>query len=198
MISYIIYYMANGTYFKSNALKFMIMNALYRNRAFNAATSMTCAEISYVTGVPHIKIANSLLKYHNKRCGYFRRSKPMGGEDHKDRKAYRYSLNNKGLYYFLRYCSKIKGGFGLNLRGSKVTLMPRFEEIRMQRAKEWHDAHVVLAQKGVFVDPRKKTLNEKTNIKRFEFRDYVGITKRGSLVLGVTEDNKLQAAFGLI
>lgn len=188
------YMVRTGVHFVQNGLKFVTMHVLFKNNAFSKETAMTCRELSNITGITLQKFSDLMIRCHKNKYGYFRRTKPKGGKDPKDKKAYQYYITKKGVKYYLKYCHRIHNGFDLNLQAKKPTHMARYAEITAKRHKEWHDAHIVLDKTGIWKDPRKKTVTELTDISIDDLKDYVHISRFGALEMNITEDKKLVAA----
>lgn len=155
--------MGYGKYFKSNALKLLIMNCL-----FFADRPLTTREISEKIGVPMVNVSKQILTYKQKKCGYFRRLKPT------QRKAYRYKITEKGERYYFIYCKRVFYGYDLNLRATTPTRMPKYETAKQQRL----DA--AITGKG------EPELEDIIDLRPEDIEQYLGLTKRGSTQMGLT------------
>jgi len=154
--------MGHGKYFKSNALKLLIMNTL-----FFSDRSMTAREIAEKIGVPGVNVSKQLCMYKRKQCGYFRRLKPAQG------KAYRYKITEKGEKYFFVYCKRVYYGYDLNLRAVTPSRMPKYETMKQQRLK------ATITGKG------EPELEDIIDLKSEDVEQYIGLTKRGSTQMGL-------------
>lgn len=155
--------MGHGKYFKSNALKVLIMNTL-----FFSDLPMTAREIAEKIGVPHVNVSKQLCMYQRKHCGYFRRLKPIQG------KAFRYKISEKGEKYFFVYCRRIYYGYDLNLRATTPQRMPKYYIMKQQRL----DAALRRIE-----EPK---LEDIIDLAPEDIEQYIGLTRRGSLEMGLT------------
>lgn len=167
--------MATGLYHKHNVLKMRIMHA-----AFFANRPLTCREIADMINVPLINVS-AMMNHYQKQSQhkYFRRLKPIKG------KAYRYKLTRSGVIYLGRYCLQFHEGFSLSLY--KTQKMPKRDKIMAERKAEAEWRQAVLDKTGIEIPrPPKPTLEELLNFDLADLVDYMGITKRGTLEMGIT------------
>lgn len=169
--------MGYGKYFKSNALKTCIMHSL-----FFASEPLTTREIAERIGVPPVNVSKQMCMYRRKRCGYFRRLKPIEG------KAFRYKITEKGEKYFFIYCSRVYNGYDLNLRARVPQHMPKYDILKQQRLAAFDKRQEEFEKTGVQQpEPPKPTLEDWINLKPEDLEQYIGLTKRGALEMGLAE-----------
>lgn len=168
--------MASGKYFKSNALKVLIMNAL-----FFSDQPMTVREIAEKIGVPMVNVSKQLCMYHRKHCGYFRRLKPVHG------KAFRYKITGKGEKYFFIYCKRIFYGYGLNLRAVTPERMPKYYKMKQEKLEDAMKRSEEFERTGLQQpELQKPGLEDIIDLRPEDIEQYLGLTKRGSLEMGLT------------
>jgi hypothetical protein len=156
--------MASNTYHKLNVLKFRIMETLVKSRP----TSLTCNEIAKKTGIPVNKISRAMSHYHSHSYGYFHRLKK------KEHRAYRYSITKYGRSTYLKYLKRIKIGFDLNCKATKIKRMANFRGL-----------HKIIIKTAADLE-----------ISPEQFQDYLGITPQGRK-LGLTQADVLRLS-GLV
>lgn len=149
--------------------------------AYKVKKPLTCQEIADLIGVQVTNIRAQMCHYQGLKHKYFRRLKPKKGS-----RAYRYSITKFGRKTLLRYAQRIHKGFDLNLKARKIKTMPRYEIIMAERRAESDRRQAFLDVTGIDLPPKPKpTLKEILTITSEEPLDYVGVTKRGALELGV-------------
>ena len=167
--------MATGIYHKTNVLKMRIMLTVY-----NADFPLTCSEIADTTGSSLINVSTAMHHYRAKKCGYFRRLKPIKG------KAYRYKITKKGTKYLELYCWRLHRGFDLSLGSRKIKTMPKYERLKAERQAEFESSQAEFEHTGIQQPEKPKpTLAELLNFDPTDLADYIGITKYGMLEMGI-------------
>lgn len=170
--------MATGIYHKLNVLKFRIMLT-----CFDAGRPLTCREIADELGVPLVNISALMNHYRERNCGYFQRLKPIKGQG----KAYRYKITKKGLKYLAMYACRLYEGFDLSLGARKVKTMPKRERILAERRAESNRRQAEFEITGIMPPQKPKpTIKDILNFDPTDLRDYIGITKKGALEMGIT------------
>lgn len=83
------------------------MTVLYRNHPH----ALTTTEIADALMAKRANIRKAMCISHKQQYHYFKRHPREKGEN-----AYRYTLTDKGLEYFVKYHHRIMRGYSLNLR----------------------------------------------------------------------------------
>lgn len=149
--------------------------------ALNGNSPMTCREIADELRLPIQAVSQAMLSYNNiKPHKYFRRLKPKAG------KAYRYKLTKKGTEYLIKYAYRFYDGFDLSLEHpEKVKQMPKRQRVLEQRRNDSVQRHKILKETGIYRSRPKPTLRELLDIAPVDLTEYMGITKKGALEMGI-------------
>jgi hypothetical protein len=118
-------------YHMNNVLKLRVMNSLYINDSLRGSKkSMTCKEISELTGIPSEYISRLMSRLRKKGAKYFIRLKPKEGRE------YRYQLSKIGINWYMIYLNRFYLGYELNCVRSTAQTMPHYEAGKKINVKE--------------------------------------------------------------
>jgi hypothetical protein len=157
-----------GYYHKNNVLKFRVLEAAFH---FPSET-FTTRDIEAATCIDFKTVGGALGHYHKVGIGYFKRM-PKKGSGHGH--PYRWKITSKGMEAYRAYLLRIKRGFDLNLRSTKIKRMPSYGKFKFEKPKCLKDWKLLPGQ----------------------LDGYIGITKLGAEEMGITEDNLTEVA-GLV
>jgi hypothetical protein len=154
-----------GYYHKNNVLKFRILEAAFHL----PLETFTTRDIEAVTGIDFKTVGGALGHYHKVGIGYFRRMPKKGpGHGH----PYRWKITEKGFYAYKKYLMRIKRGFDLNRRSTKIKRMPSYGKFKFKKPESLEDYKLLPGQ----------------------LEGYIGITRLGAEEMRITEDNLTEVA----
>ena len=154
-----------GYYHKNNVLKFRILEAAFHL----PSETFTTRDIEAATGIDFKTVGGALGHYHKVGIGYFKRM-PKKGSGHGH--PYRWKLTKKGIVAYNAYLMRIKRGFDLNRRSTKIKHMPSYGKFKFEKPKSLEDLKLLPGQ----------------------LEGYIGITKLGAEEMEITEDNLIEVA----
>jgi hypothetical protein len=148
---------------------------------FFSKLPLTCREIADYLDVPLVNVSAMMNHYQKQQHKYFKKLKPIKGTG----KAYRYTITKYGMEALGRYCWRLHEGFSLSLY--KVIKMPKRDRIMAERHAEFELRNAIFEQTGIEIPRKPKpTLEELLNFDPADLADYMGVTKRGALEMGIT------------
>jgi hypothetical protein len=159
-----------GYYHKNNVLKFRILEAAI----FLPFETFTTRDIEAATGIDFKTVGGALGHYHKVGITYFRRMPKKGaGHGH----PYRWKITKKGIEAYLAYLMRIRRGFDLNRRSTKIKRMPSYGKFKYEKLN---------SLEGLKLEDLKLLPGQ--------LEGYIGITKRGAEEMGITENNLTEVA----
>ena len=159
-----------GYYCKQNFLKFIIADV----GLFMPKQTFTSVDVEDRTGIHRKKVGNALWHYKKVGIPYFRRlpKKDPNG-------LIRWKVTNSGEQAWKAYLMRIKRGFDLNRYSTKIKRMPTHDNFKFEKPKTLDDLRI-------------------SSIPQERLADYLGLTKYGVEVLGLTPEDLFKVAAGLM
>jgi hypothetical protein len=159
----------SGYYCKQNFLKFLIADVSLSM----PDQTFTSADVEALTEINRKKIGNALWHYKKVGVPYFRR---LPKKDPKG--LIRWKVTKSGEQAWWAYFMRIKRGFDLNRCSNKIKRMPTHGKFEFEKPQTADDLNI-------------------SSIPKEGLADYLGLTKYGVEVLGLTQENLMKVVAGL-